>query len=273
MPLPPLDASLRFLLGTLALAVVAIPQASGEEQPARAKGPPAWMQEVLQAWSEQHASAAFAQLELQGSPEQIAQRYGELAQHLYNERKDVPAMILAARAGIDFSLRRAEELQGTNEKAACTLRGSAKTIAYNLAANCWPGWNDPGVSHGKAECAIGLDAARLNLHLAQELKRPAEALGNAQWLLGAQLLAAGEHDAAAVAFTRSADHFQEAKKPTEQQMALTYQHLAHRLQHPTDPTHATSLQSSLTALEALKNDDGKFFAEQIRTAEEVFGKK
>ena len=229
---------------------------------------PAWLEETLKLWAEKDAAAAFAHLE-EGTPEQIGERYSELANDCYNERKDVAAMILASRAGIDFCLRRARELATTDEPTATKLRGRAKMISYNLGANLWPGWKDPVVL-SVTDRAIGLDAARLNLRLGQELDRPAEPLGHAHWLLGAQLLAANKHTDAAKEFATSAAKFKEAKKPTEEQMGVAYEKLAQRLGDPKNADHQTALQAALKTLTELNNDDAKFFAEQIRTAEEAF---
>jgi hypothetical protein len=53
-------------------------------------------------------------------------------------------------------------------------------------------------------------------------------------------------------------------------MAITYEKLANRLHEPKNTEHQSALQASLKTLTDLNNDDAKFFAEQIRTAEEVF---
>lgn len=229
-------------------------------------------QETLRIWGEHDSYAAFAHLESQGTPEVVAVRYGKLLQHLHNERKDLPEMIMAARAGIDFALRQAKVHEASDEKATADLRGQAKAMAYNLGANCWPGWKEPGITIGPTELTIGLDAARLNLRLGIELQRPAEPLAHAHWLLGAQLLAAKEYDAASAEFIKSAQKFAAANKPTEERMALAYEKLTRRLQRAEDAAARETLQAALAALEKLDNDDARFFAEQIRTAEEVFAK-
>jgi hypothetical protein len=231
-----------------------------------------WQSSTLKVWAEQDSLAACAHLESSGQPAVVAERYGKLLQHLYNDRKDLPRMILVARAGIDFATRQAKALDATDEKAADGLRGQAKAMAYNLGANCWPGWKEPGITIGPAELAIGLDAARINLRLGKELDRPAEPLGHAHWLLGAQLLAAHEFEAAAGEFTQSAQKFVQANKPTEERMAMSYAKLALHIARPNDRQAKDAWQRSLAELEKLKNDDARFFGEQIRTAEQVFAK-
>lgn len=256
------------LVVIMSAALCCLPMNAHAQSKGNGKMKPAWLEEALKLWAEKDAAAAFAHLE-EGTPEQIGERYSELANDYYNNRKDVAALILASRAGIDFCLRRARELTTSDEPTATRLRGRAKMISYNLGANLWPGWKDPVVLSTN-DLAIGLDAARLNLRLGQELGRPAEPLGHAHWLLGAQLLAANKHTEAAKEFATSAAKFKEAKKPTEEQMAASYEKLAHRLGDPKNADHQTNLQAALKTLTDLNNDDAKFFAEQIRTAEEVF---
>lgn len=242
------------------------------EERSAVKEQPAWQQETLRVWADQDSTAAFTQLETASPPDVVAQRYGALAQHLYNDRKDVPGMILAARAGIQFNLQQARELDATDKKTADQFRAHAKTIAYNLGANCWPGWMEQGITITVTDRAIGLDAARLNLRLAVELQRPSEPSAHAHWLLGAQLLAAEKFDAAALQFAESALKFAEAKKSTEEKMSLSYEKLVRRIQHADDANCQEALKQSLVALQALDNDDARFFTEQIRTAEKVFAK-
>jgi hypothetical protein len=231
-----------------------------------------WQSSTLKIWEEQDSLAALAHLESTGQPAVVVERYGKLLQHLYNERKDLPRMILAARAGIDFAMRHAKAFDTIDPKLAAQLRGQAKAMAYNLGANCWPGWKEPGITIGQAELIIGLDAARINLRLGRELRRPAEPLGHAHWLLGAQLLAAKQFEGAADEFTSSAQEFGEAKKPTEERMALSYEKLSLHVARPNDRRSHEAWQRSLADLEALDNDDARFFGEQIRTAEQVFAK-
>jgi hypothetical protein len=128
---------------------------------------------------------------------------------------------------------------------------------------------DQGITITSTDRAIGLDAAGLNMRLAVELRRSAEPLGHAHWLLGAQLLAARQFDAAAAEFAASAKSFAAAKKPTEEQMALTYERLTRCVEQAGDAARQKALKQSLAALEALENDDARFFAEQIRTAEKA----
>jgi len=124
---------------------------------------------------------AFAYLQSQGEPIVVAGHYSSVFRKVHREEKDVPLMVMFGRAGISYSLEQARVAEKTDEDAANKLKGYAKSIAYNLGANTWPGWNDKGIFIDNSSKKAGLDAARLNLRLAIDLKRNDEVLGNAHW--------------------------------------------------------------------------------------------
>lgn len=215
-------------------------------------------------------SAATAYLESQGAPLQVAENYSTLVKHLYMPGKDVPRMLLFGRAGIQFALTRAAKSKGaTAEK----LKGVAKTIAYNIGSNTWPGWKDEGIKITATDLTVGLDAARLNLRLGIELKRDDFILGNAHWLLGAQLLAAGKHKQALASFRKSTTKFRAAKKTDFTLMAKGYEALTLLAAEPAEKSRIEAVEASLAKLKQAGTDDAKFFAQQIRTAKAVFVKR
>jgi len=175
-----------------------------------------------------------------------------------------------ARAGIQYGLRAAARIERESPEAASELRGTAKALAYNLGANTWPGWGDP-IALNATDLAVGLDAAKLNLRLAQELKRGAGPLGNAEWLLGAQHLAAGEWDLAQAAFLRAEIAFQGVPQSEMRMMADGYAALVEVLQNL--PEARVRLSSILAILRAAGTEDGTFFAEQLETALRVFSSR
>ena len=110
----------------------------------------------------------------------------------------------------------------------------------------------------------GLEAARLNLLLAQELKRDDHALSQAHWLLGAHLLAQKSDTEAAQAFQESAKHAASAGKRGDELLAQGYIHVATLLQSPTDSNAASELKH--IEEELLKLEGGKEFVAQLDTA-------
>ena len=122
---------------------------------------------------------------------------------LYWADKGAKNLVLIGNAGINHLLNKANEVNNSDPTHATELKAWAKTIAYDVGANTWPGWNDEGVTISDTEMYAGLNAAKLNLKLGLELDKPKDKISIAHWLLGAHYLAAKNYDAAANSFTTS----------------------------------------------------------------------
>ena len=49
--------------------------------------------------------------------------------------------------------------RGPGQALGSSLRLQGKKLAYNLAADTWPGWNEPGIVITTSDLDAGLDAA------------------------------------------------------------------------------------------------------------------
>lgn len=212
---------------------------------------------------------AFEFLEAHDHPREVAERYSELVRRIYAEKKDIPLMLAFGRQGISVALRDAKALQATDRETSLALQGIAKSIAYNLGSNTWPGWDEPGIVLTRSDIVLGVDAAALNLRLGKELQRGPEPMGNAYWLAGAQHLAGGRAPQALEAFTAAKVEFAKAGKPDYVLMTTGYLALTRRLVEETRAAGTAELQRALAELQQSPSDDAKFFAEQIRTAERI----
>lgn len=230
--------------------------------------PPAELVEAIRVSRDQDTYAGFAKLEAAGKPAEVAAMYSQSVFVLFGE-KDVPRMVAFGRAGIHYCLAEAAS-PGVDEEEANRLRGIAKTIAYNVGANCWPGWRDEGITLSATDRAIGLDLARLNLRLANELERPTDKRAAAQWLLGAQLLANGKSKEASDAFVAGAKLNDEAGEPAQKLMCLGYAALAEMTLPEKRKTATGMFEASVKDLREEGSDDAKFFADQLETARPVF---
>lgn len=226
------------------------------------------MQKLWQVAQEQDFFAAFAEIESRGDAPTVATLYAEFANWVFSDRHDVPAMTAVSRAGIQYSLSEARRCREKDPDLARQLQGAAKSMAYNLGANIWPGWNDPNIRLNASDLATGLDAARLNLRLGTELQRGPEPMGNAYWLLGAQQLAARQFGQARDSFDHAATEFKSAGKVDYELMARGYISLARLLDGTSGA--AEELKAAIAALNGRQSDDAKFFAQQIETARDVF---
>lgn len=251
------------LLLALAVLLLCTVATDAAEKPAPEKLDPA-VAEVQRLLRTQDSFAAAEYLEAEGDPKTVGQRYHRVMNALYQQQHDLPAVVMVARFGIHYCLSRAP---GAPEPQAAELRGLAKTLAYNLAAFTWPGWDDPHVHPTPADEATGLDAARLNLRLAIELKRGPGPLLNAHWLLGAYQLAGGQFSAAVRSFEQSADFARQDKNRGAELMAQGYALLT-RVLEGKDPTAEAALRANAEAL--LPEQDGVFYRDQIVAARKVF---
>ena len=209
---------------------------------------------------------AVIELLVSHDPQLAAQVYQKLQIDAYWKQKNLPATIAVSQAGIHHCLNEAGK--AADAGVARNLRGIAKALAFNLASFTWPGWNEEGIPITPSDLAIGLEAARLNVRLAQELDRPDKAKANALWTLGAQQLAAGNYDLAGDTFVLAKSHAVRAQEKTMAQMLEGYLLMAQFLAQPGgDRTRFNGV------VDALRNDgteDGKGFAEQLSVAMKVF---
>jgi hypothetical protein len=219
--------------------------------------------EALRRLTEIDSFAAIEFLSAQDDTLAAVKVCDDLVRHLYNEAKNVPAMLMIGCAGIQLGLDRAA--QETDSERAAAIKGQAKAIAYNIAANAWPGWEDEGITITTSDIACGLDAARTNLRLARELRRGDLPLSRAHWVIGALQLAVGELDAAKSAFEQAA---QFARAAGEQAEALLSDGCAALVdvRRGGDDAALNAILAELATVE-----DGPFFAGQIEGARRLFG--
>ena len=216
---------------------------------------------------------AASLVETQGKPLHIAGLYSNLLRDLYGNKHDVPRMILMGQAGIRYCLTQSATAakNGATEDAT-KLKGFAKEISFNLSVNTWPAWEDEGIVITRSDQRIGLDAARLNLRLAGELKRGPDKVGAANWLLGVHEIALGLHDAAIDHLQQAAENHRTAKEPDFEQMCVAYVAIAKLGKKRDDATAKKQLDDAVAALKKLDTEDAKFFAGQLISVNAFFAK-
>jgi tetratricopeptide (TPR) repeat protein len=198
----------------------------------------------------------------------VAQRYADLAQALYREHKNVTQMLAIAKAGIAYCLVAAEQVAAQDPAAAVTLKTKAKAIAYNAAANSWPGWGDDGIviTPSHIEEAVGL--AVRSLALVEDLKLGQRQLGTSQWLVGALHLAAGRSDDAIAALMRAHDTYAAGGERIAELLALGYLALARSRQGAPERSRA-ELEEICQRLQTDGSPQAMAFVKQLRTADRL----
>lgn len=207
-------------------------------------------------------------LESESDSEKVSEDYAQLTKILYGRNKDVASMLALGRAGIDYQLRQAERVAADDAALSIKLRTAAKTLAFNVAANCWPGWGDEGVVIEAAHIEAGLQLAKLSLGLVQDLALGQHRLGNAYWLVGALDLAAGRAEAAMASFDQARACSLSAGEQLEVLLADGYRAIALNVTEVGEGADAR-LDKVLGQLQQNGSDKAKFFAGQLRTAARI----
>ena len=212
-------------------------------------------------------SSAISRVESDDAVEQVSADYTQLIKILYGEHKDVTNMAAVGKAAVSYHLRQSELERDV--AAAVKLKTAAKRMAYNVAANCWPGWGDEGVVIEAAHIDVGLELAMLSLRLVEELGQGPRQLGTAHWLVGAFQLVAGRLDASLSSFGQARDAYASIGETTSVLLVDGYRAIAHR-QAPDRADHgALELDEAIDRLMTDGSKQARAFADQLRTAARV----
>ncbi len=224
--------------------------------------------EVKALLEEADTFKAIEYINEQGDPETVAERYSDLAMDFYWRDKALEHVVTFSRAGIQYCLTKAQELAEEQVETATKLRVYARIISYNLASFAWPGWDEEGIVVTEGDMWAGLDAAKLNMRLTTELGEGPEKLSNAHWVLGAQLLAAGDYDGAVKAFQDCEAKGVEAADRASELLGSGYKGLA--MMAGGEAEGRGLLDGALEGFRELNTEDSQFFIDQLNTAMRVF---
>jgi len=185
------------------------------------------------------------------SPEAFLAAARQVRQSLYWERKDLPSYVVVATHLLDTALANAER----NSEDAEFFGARSLGLSFDIASFTWPGWNEPGIVVTPALLAAGLEAARLNFKLAQKVQSPEGVRKAAHFILGAQLLAAGEPTEAIHVWSTSPD--EQGNHPWV---------LLARVVQGGDPAELDRVLAELQA----QGGEAEAMSKQIQTARSVF---
>lgn len=184
----------------------------------------------------------------------------------YWKRKLLARSINIGRAAAQLALINAARL--TDAKAADDLRRKAKAICYNIASFAWRGWDEPGIIVTPADEAVGLDAARANLRLAAELKRGALPASRGHWMLGAQLISAGDFEGASSSFAVAAVQAAAAASKIDERLSIAFGWMSKVVQDESNAQAVDRFVASYGELQSLP--EAGDFASQVTTALRVY---
>jgi aspartyl/asparaginyl-tRNA synthetase len=208
----------------------------------------------------------------QGEPQTVAKIYSNLVNDFYWKEKAFSEVITFSRAGIQYCLTKAQEIAKDDVEKVVQLKTTAKIISYNLASYTWPGWDEKGISISQSDLLVGLDAAKLNLRLAFELKKGAVPLSMAYWVLGAQYLALANYDEAIKAFISSKEKAEEGNNKMNDLLASGYIGVTKIIQGSQKVEGEKELDKAIKEFKKLNTEDSEFYIEQLKTVLKIFAK-
>jgi hypothetical protein len=225
------------------------------------------MQETaLSLIEEQDIFAAIQYLCQQPDPQAVSDQFHSLIRHFYWKKKEMNRVVALAHAGITYALTAATATP--DAEAATKLRSVAKAISYDLASFTWDGWAEPGIVLTETHLAFGLEAARANLRLAQELNKGDLPLSRAYWMVGAQEISAKEYKAAYEHFVEAMRYARAAGVYSEELLARGFGCLAQLVPNADNEPVDEELAAIQKELEGV--EDGNAFNEQLNNAYIVF---
>src|SRR5207237_9220764 len=115
---------------------------------------------------------------------------------LYWKQKDLSRSLAFAFAAVNVAWLRAMDVEKSDPDLAKELRHSAKGMCYDIASFTWDGWGESRITITPTDLALGLDAAKANLRLAEQLQRGDLPMSRAHWMLAGHHLSAGNSDLA-----------------------------------------------------------------------------
>lgn len=210
---------------------------------------------------------AIAIVEALPDPMEASIAFIELSRQAHREVKDVSSMLALGNAGTQFALL--EAASSENLADAQRLKRYAKTLAFNTAANCWPGWGDIGIEIKEDHLRAGLKLAMLCRDLVVELNLGHKALGGSYWLIGALDLVMGQYAEAHAELLRARGEFQAGGDSDYVLMAEGYMALVLKAQPESRLAGEDELARILLLLGDRGSKDAKFFANQLITADRV----
>ena len=172
---------------------------------------------------------------------------------------DIPAMLAAAAnaiATLEAALAAAPEA-GTEERRKSLE--TAQRIAYNVAADVYPGWEINSPARTGAELLAAQNLARQAQDFVEQTGGNPIQRGNATWLIAALDLALGHRAEAAAGFRDATSQFSAA--PEMALMAQGYALIAEG---------ETGVDDVLTALTAIGSEDALELHSQLTTAAQIF---
>jgi len=187
---------------------------------------------------------------------------------------DPATIIAAARAAVDAieaAVGQPSRSLTDDERAALM---AAQRLAYNAAADGWPGWDDapPPRPDSPEDLRRGFELACRSQVLVQRLDLGPVRQGTGQWMIGAYHLALDEIDAALTSFGSGLTQCELAPAPGLAWLLRGYIAIAHEVAGRPLAEGVATFDEVQAAIRAGAFDDASEWCDQLTTARRVFAR-
>ncbi len=194
------------------------------------------------------------------SPDEL-RAVGFMASTVFDkEKQDLDSYVLAARCVLDAAMALAE----LNPNDADGYRSIAMNTSFNVAAACWPGWDDAYAEISSGHRKLALELGALNVTLGRDLDAPPSRRFNGYWILGVHQMADRDHESARISFEAAENCANLMDSEENRQMAKGWIIANNQLQ-----LGGTKPEGELLdVIDTLKSlgEDGEFYASQYAPA-------
>ncbi|MBN2381297.1 tetratricopeptide repeat protein [bacterium] len=243
---------------------------ANEKEQARKETRAEVLKKVLELQTKNDSGVIVKYIQGLGDSKVIAQTCFDLIMDLYNQ-KSIDTMILVGKTGIDLCLAQAERIKEKEPIQSQRLRRIAQMMAFNLAANTWPGWGEQGITLNSEHQKFGLEMALLDYKMATDMDYPPDKIANSLWIIGAHYLAKAEYAEARSMFEQAKTKAEKAGQPDFVLMLEGYRNMTDVLSG--SETARSELSRTVNALRQSQGEDALFFADQLETALTIFQKE
>lgn len=235
---------------------------------ANAKDIPSFAAEV-KTRLEKNNLDAIAWINSLGTPSEVCELYDRAVRELYWLDKGSKNLLIIGRAGFDYCLNVASK--SVTPDVIARFKSQAKTIAFDVAANSWPGWGDEGVVIQSNEVRDGYDFARINLDLAIELKKPNDKVAIAHWLVAAMQLALSQYTEARTSAVNAIEYAHLANDKIFESFMVGFKGLI-ELASGNKSEGAQNFEDGINKLKAINNENANGYIGQLEVANKIFVK-
>jgi predicted component of type VI protein secretion system len=182
-------------------------------------------------------------------------------------RAGKPAELLAAAKAAADEIEGRIKAKSDEDREALT---TVKSLMFNAAADCWPGWSVPDEPPDTRVLVTALELAQRSVRLVKNLSLGDLREGTGTWLRGALELALGRYTNAANNFAVAREHYIAAKAPGLALLAEGYIAIVRQIALPAAPAAGEDLDQVCSRIASGDFKDGAAWIEQLRTALKAF---